>query len=215
MQIRALNIIQSNLQKAGRPIKLVAVTKSFDLPTTQALIQAGVKAIGENRVEVAEKKFPHLPAVEKHFIGFLQSKKLKKIIQLFDVIQSVDSNAHLIKMNQLAQDMGKHLDIFLQFNISGETQKNGYSFTQIDEIKKILPQINHLKIIGVMGMASDSVEKTIIRSQFKNLREIRDQLQKISPPISELSMGMSGDYLIALEEGATLVRIGRGLVDPN
>ena len=189
----------------------MAVTKSFDIPTTQALITAGVEAIGENRLEVAAVKFPHLAPVEKHFIGQIQSKKIKKIVEWFDVIQSVGTTEHLLKIEAVARELKKKIDVFLQFNISGEVQKAGYSLSQIEEIKEALNKIHFIQVTGVMGMASDTSDTVVIRHQFQNLRKIRNQLQKEFPSISELSIGMSADYTIAIEEGATLVRIGRSL----
>lgn len=214
MNLQALTQIQSHLQKARQSVKLVAVTKYANVKTAQQLIEAGVEAVGENRLEVAEQKFAQLPSglqFEKHFIGQIQSKKIRKIVELFDVIQSVSSNKHLLKLDQVAGELGKKIQIFLQFNVSNEPQKGGYSPADAEDVKKILSQIAHVEVIGLMGMASNTKDEQMIRTQFKTLRELRNELQKDFPSIKELSMGMSNDYQIAIEEGATVVRIGRGL----
>lgn len=213
MNFPGLTLIQTELQKIARPIKLVAVTKYFDLKITQALIQAGVKVIGENRVEKAEEKFPFLPvSVEKHFIGQLQSKKLERIIRLFDVIQSVGSMEHLLKIDQVAQGLKKNFHVFLQFNISEEMQKGGFGLNQLEVVKEVLQKIHFIQVTGVMGMAQEGASELTLHQQFGKLREVRDELQKTSPQITELSMGMSEDYLIALQEEATVLRIGRRLL---
>lgn len=200
------------LKSALRRVKLIAVTKYFDLPTTQALIQSGVEAIGESRVEKAIEKFPYLPPVERHFLGQIQSKKIKPIVEHFDVIQSVSSNKYLLKIEDVARSMNKKVDVFLQFNISNEAQKSGYALDDILDIEKYLDQLQFIRVVGVMGMASNTSDESVVRAQFVHLRQRRDALQKNHPSITELSMGMSSDYKIAIEEGATVVRIGRGLL---
>jgi len=202
------------LKSSPYPIKLVAVTKSFDLPTTQALIQSGIKVIGESRVEKAVEKFPHLPVIEKHFIGQIQSKKIKSIVEHFDVIQSVSSNKHLLKIEAVARVLNKKIEVFLQFNISGELQKAGYPMGECSGLEGVLMGLNFVQVMGVMGMASNTSDESVIRAQFAHLRQRRDELQKKHPSITELSMGMSSDYKIAIEEGATVLRIGRGLSQP-
>lgn len=212
MNSSALKIIEFILQKAPRPVKLVAVTKYAALPDIQRLIEWGIVAIAENRVEAAGEKFPHLPPVEKHFIGQIQSRKIRRIVELFDVIQSVGSIDHLNKIDQMAGELGKKIQVFLQFNISGENQKSGFKPDQLNKIAEALFRIQVVQVIGLMGMASDTQDQDLIRRQFATLRELRDQLRKEFPHITELSMGMSSDYPIAIEEGATVVRIGRGIV---
>lgn len=209
-----LQNIQYQLQKAPQLVKLVAVAKYADVKTTQALIEAGVQAIGENRVEVAEGKFVQLPAdlkFERHFIGQIQSKKIRKIVELFDVIQSVASSKHLLKIDQVAEELNKKTQIFLQFNISNESHKGGYALDDLENIKKTLNQTHYIEVVGLMGMASNISDEEVIRSQFRSLRQLRDELQVDFSGIKGLSMGMSNDYQMAVQEGATVVRIGRGL----
>ena len=207
------------LNRFPRKILLVAVTKYVGVEETNEVIKAGVRAIGENRVEDSEKKFPHLlpadstgsPRVEKHFIGQIQSRKIKRIVELFDVIQSVGSIEHLRKIDNEADKQQKDIRVLLQFNISGEERKGGFIKNDMARIVKAIPVIHRVEIIGVMGMASQTNDEEIVRKQFGLLKTIRDRLQEKFPKITELSMGMSDDYKIALEEGATMLRIGRAL----
>ena len=231
------NRLKEGMDKLPQKVTLVAVTKSVGINETNEIIRAGVKAIGENRVEDAEKKFPHLLPVEKHFIGQIQSRKIKRIIELFDVIQSVGSIEHLERIEKEALAQNKPIKVLLQFNISGEAQKGGFSQ---DELGKILISNNSLsansplriklragtareladksraisatpgvKIVGVMGMAIDTKDSEIVRKQFRLLKDMRNQLHAKFPEITELSMGMSNDYKMALEEDATMLRVGR------
>ena len=209
-------------------VTLVAVTKSVGIEETNEVIKAGVRAIGENRIEDAEKKFPHLLPVEKHFIGQIQSRKIKRIVELFDVIQSVGSIEHLQRIENEADKQQKDIRVLLQFNISGEKQRGGFNPEELGKIiqaiasdplsansreladkGKIILAIRHVEIIGVMGMASQTNDMAIVRKQFRLLKSIRDELRTTYPAITELSMGMSDEYKIAIEEGATMLRIGR------
>ena len=195
---------------ALRPdVTLVAVTKSVGIEETDEVIKAGVRAIGENRIEDSEKKFPHLLPVEKHFIGQIQSRKIKRIVELFDVIQSVGSIEHLRKIDNEADKQQKDIRVLLQFNISGEERKGGFIQNDMARIVKAIPVIHRVEIIGVMGMASQTNDEEIVRKQFRLLKSIRDELRTTYPAITELSMGMSDEYKIAIEEGATMLRIGR------
>ncbi|OFZ10215.1 MAG: hypothetical protein A3D92_22170, partial [Bacteroidetes bacterium RIFCSPHIGHO2_02_FULL_44_7] len=199
-------------------VTLVAVTKSVGIEETNEVIKAGVRAIGENRIEDAEKKFPHLLPVEKHFIGQIQSRKIKRIVELFDVIQSVGSIEHLQRIENEADKQQKDIRVLLQFNISGEKQRGGFNPEELGKIiqaiasdplsansreladkGKIILAIRHVEIIGVMGMASQTNDMAIVRKQFRLLKSIRDELRTTYPAITELSMGMSDEYKIAIE----------------
>ena len=222
-----LNQLTEDMYKMPRKIALVAVTKYVGIDETNEVIRAGVSAIGENRIEDAEKKFPDLlpvdstdstsspqsgsSQVEKHFIGQIQSRKIKRIVELFDVIQSVGSIEHLQKIEDEAIKQRRDTRVLLQFNISEEKQKSGFNRNEIEKITTAISTIHRVKIIGVMGMASQTSDEDIVRKQFQLLKSIRDELHATYPTITELSMGMSDDYKIALEEGATMLRIGRAL----
>jgi len=237
----SFDYIRERISGVPRKVTLVAVTKSVGIEETNEIIKAGVSAIGENRVEDFEKKLPELLPVEKHFIGQIQSRKIKRVVELFDVIQSVGSIEHLEKIEKEALAQNKPVTVLLQFNISEEAQKGGFDQNNLEQIIRAIAgnplsansplriklragtareladkdnaisAVHRVKIIGVMGMATDTKDSEIIRKQFRLLKSIRDQLQAKFPSITELSMGMSNDYQIALEEGSTVLRIGRAL----
>ena len=218
-----LDAIKDGINKAPQKVTLVAVTKSVGIEETNEVIKAGVSAIGENRVEDFERKFPQLLPIEKHFIGQIQSRKIKRIVELFDVIQSVSSIEYLKKIDAEALAQVKPTKVLLQFNISGEVRKGGFKQDELGNnslpansreligMNQTISTTHHIKIIGVMGMATNTEDGETVRKQFRRLKDIRDQLRARFPEIIELSMGMSNDYKIALEEGATMLRIGRAL----
>lgn len=201
----------AELAETPQKAQLIAVTKYSSIDETNEAIQAGVTKIGENRIELLEEKSEKLLPVEKHFIGTIQSKKLRRILKVADVIESIDSLEHLEKLNCIAEEEGKIAKVFLQFNISGEAQKSGFKSKDIYMIKKCIQKLNNISVQGVMGMAENTENNEEIRYQFRLAKSVFDDLKKDIPSIKELSIGMSGDYKIALEEGATLVRIGSAL----
>ena len=159
--------------------------------------------------------------------------KIKRIVEIYDVIQSVSTIPHLLKIEEEATRQRKDIRVLLQFNISGEKQKVGFRQDELGEIttslndslsvnsreltdeRRAISAVHHVKIIGVMGMASRTSDEEIVRKQFRLLKSIRDELRATCPTITELSMGMSDDYKIALEEGATMLRIGRALFNKD
>src|SRR3989338_1808844 len=180
------NRLKEEVDKLPQKVILVAVTKSVGINETNEVIRAGVKAIGENRVEDFEKKLSGLLPVQKHFIGQIQSRKIKRIVELFDVIQSVGSIEHLEKIEKESLAQRKPLRVLLQFNISGEEQKTGFKQNEIGKIivsSNSLPAnshelagtdqttstIHHIKIIGVMGIATDTKDTAVVRKQFRLL----------------------------------------------
>jgi len=173
------NKIVQEICDSKREILLVAVTKNVDTDTTNEIIRDGALAIGENRIEVFEDKEASLLPVEKHFIGQIQSKKIKKIVKLFDVIQSVGSIKHLRKINDEAISQGKDIRVLLQFNISGETQKGGFNPLDTKQVISGIGGIEGVSIVGVMGMATDTDDTEIIKNQFRQLRAIRDDFSLV------------------------------------
>lgn len=203
--------LQKQLSSTPQKAKLIAVTKYSEADEINEAISARVNIIGENRLQDAEEKFPHLLQVEKHFIGTIQSKKLRKILELFDVIESLGSYEHLKKLDQIAKEEGKIAKVFLQINISSEKQKSGFHPSELQDITEKVKSMNNICIQGVMGMAEKTDNKMDIRMQFRLAKNIFSELQKTIPTVKDLSLGMSSDYEIALEEGATLIRVGRAL----
>ncbi|NPE29861.1 YggS family pyridoxal phosphate-dependent enzyme [Methanococcoides sp. SA1] len=204
--------IKRIFEEIGRT-KLVCVTKTIDPERINESIRAGATIIGENRVQEFEEKCADILPCERHLIGNLQTNKVKKAVQLFDVIQSVDSLKLIQDIDRKAEAIDKVQKVFLQVNIGNEPQKFGFSS---DEIGQVIPQIRSLKNVQVKGLMCIppfvSPEQT--RSYFKKMKALFDELKQVDQDnidIQELSMGMSNDYRVAIEEGATMVRVGSAI----
>lgn len=208
-----INQIQSQISHYKNST-LIAVTKKRSIKEVNEVIQAGISNIAENRLEEAEKKLSQIPQnITKHFIGNIQSKKIKEIVHWFDIIHSVDRFKVAQKINQEADRQGKNIKILIQVNTSNELQKGGIRPEKAEEFIRQCQDLNCIEIIGLMTMAMQSDDNKKIRSCFQQLIKLRDHLQENYPSIQELSMGMSNDYQIALEEGATMIRLGRILFE--
>ncbi len=203
-------------KKSGRApeeIELVAVSKTHAPEVIQEVADAGQNVFGESRVQEARAKIPLLPGrLRWHFIGHLQKNKIRAALPLFELFHSVDSLEIARQFQRIAEEDGQRPRVLLEVNIAGEASKFGFSPTVIEsQIDEVLA-LDRLEIVGLMGMAPFAPDPEHSRSYFVQLRELRDRLQKergIGLP--QLSMGMSGDYLIAIEEGATLVRVGSAI----
>lgn len=192
---------------------VIAVTKYVTIERAKEAYQAGIRHFGENRLEGFKEKKEALPKdAVLHFIGSLQSRKVK------DVINDVDYFHALDRMN-LAKEINKRaehtISCFLQVNVSGESSKHGISLDEVNAFIEEIKQFENIKIVGLMTMAPYTDDNAYIQSLFRKLRTKRDEIKKLNleyAPCEELSMGMSNDYPIAIEEGATFVRIGTKLV---
>ncbi len=197
--------------KAGRSresVTLVAVSKFQPLARLREAADAGCKVFGESRQQEAQDKLPLLKDLgEWHFIGHLQSNKAKSVVELFDVIQSVDSSRLAEKIAVAAGELGKIQRIYAQVNISCEPQKHGFALQDEDEALLALAKIPGLKLEGLMGMAAAEGDP---RPAFQALSLLRDRLDSHVPGL-KLSMGMSQDFEIAIQEGADLIRVGTAL----
>lgn len=210
-------------KKCGRDpaqITLIGVTKYTDNAKVQAALDAGLTDIAENRVQDAQDKFAQLRIppgqVTKHLIGHLQTNKAKDAVKIFDMIQSVDSEKLAAELQKQAAKIPKSLDILIQVNCSLEAQKSGMPLTGALEAIGRVAQFPNLNVKGLMTMAELTDDKEKVRQAFRRLRSLRDQAQGLLAAqgrgaMTHLSMGMSGDYDIAIEEGSTMVRIGRAL----
>jgi pyridoxal phosphate enzyme, YggS family len=207
--------IKTILKELGNT-KLVCVTKTVDPFNINEAIKAGAVIIGENRVQEFEDKYDEVLPVERHLIGHLQRNKVKKAVELFDVIQSVDSMKVIQEIDKKAQDIGKIQKVFLQVNIGNEPQKYGFG---LEEIRQVITDIRSLRNIMVTGLMCipPYVPPEQSRHYFKRMKALFDELKREyqdkedNIDIRELSMGMSGDYRVAIEEGATMVRIGSAI----
>jgi len=205
--------IDAALRRAGDPqrrVTIVGVTKGVPAAAVDALASLGIADIGESRVQEALRKAPQVrSAVRWHLVGHLQRNKARKAAEFFGTIHSVDS-APLVRALAAC---GRPLEIFLQVNVSGETTKSGVP----PEGARALLQaaaVPPLHVVGLMTMAPHGADPEAARPHFRALRELRDDLDAlgVAPPLRALSMGMSADFEVAVEEGATHVRIGTALV---
>ena len=214
--------LASAAQRAARDptgFRLVAVTKGFGLPVVRAALEAGLTILGENRVQEAEPKVQALPDAEWHLVGRLQSNKARRALALFAVIHSVDSLELLARLDRLAHDDGRRPALLLQVNLSGEGAKAGFDAawfgeqaSRRGELASMLAELRHARVTGLMTIARAGADPAEQRATFAGLRDLRDRLREVAGmELPELSMGMTNDYVLAIEEGATLVRVGRAI----
>jgi pyridoxal phosphate enzyme (YggS family) len=208
--------IAAAAQKAGRDpaaVKLVAVSKTVDLARLKEAWDAGQQIFGENYLQEARGKIAALgPGPTWHFIGHLQTNKAKAAVELFHLIHSVD-RLHLAQaLEKAAAGRQKVQEILLQVNLAGEASKSGAPPEAVPELLGEIARLPHLRVVGLMTMPPWFDDPEAVRPHFRGLRELRDRLLPLNlGPLPELSMGMSGDFEAAIEEGATLVRIGTAI----
>ena len=207
--------LSSEVKSINPDAKICVVTKTQSVEKILEAIEAGAKIIGENRIQEAEAKFPSIPSsVKKHLIGHLQRNKAKKAVELFDVIESVDSLRLAKKINEECEKIGKIMQIMLEVNTSGEEQKYGFLPEEVLEKMKEISQLKNLRIIGLMTVAKYEENSENCRGSFRKLKELFDEIKVLNLKNVEmkyLSMGMTNDYKIALEEGSNLIRVGTGV----
>jgi PLP dependent protein len=201
---------------AGHPdgsVQLVAVTKTHPVDVIQKAIDAGQLVFGENRVQEARAKIPELSSrVQWHLIGHLQSNKVRLALPLFEVIHGIDSVELLADIDRIAAELGLFPRILLQVNVAGEASKFGFSPAKLLEQVETITGFKRAHIEGLMTIPPLAPSAEHSRRYFAALRELRDRLARESGfALRELSMGMSGDYLVAIAEGATIVRVGTAI----
>jgi len=204
---------------AGRthPVTIVAVTKGFGLDAVAAALDAGLKELGENRVQEALEKL-ETPAGRRatwHLIGHLQRNKAKLVAGRFALVHSVDSVALAEELDQRAAAQGARQRVLLQVNVAGEAQKSGCAPAEAPAVARRLAALPHLMLEGLMTIAPFTDAPDVQRRTFRGLRELRDALQEEGLWLPTLSMGMSADYGTAVEEGATVIRLGTVLFGPR
>ena len=189
-------------------VRIVAVTKTFGEEAVIASWQAGVPDVGENRVQeaIAKKRSVDVP-VKWHLIGHLQRNKVKHLPE-FDLVHSLDSLRLAGAVDGAARDFGRTFDVLAQVNVAGEETKGGFEPVEMEDVAARLAELRGLRVRGVMTMAPFDASEGRLREVFSAARGMRDVLVAAGHPATELSMGMSGDYEIAVEEGATCVRLG-------
>ncbi|MEA3187462.1 MAG: dependent protein [Chthoniobacter sp.] len=202
--------------KSGRApgeVELVAVSKSHPPESVHEALDAGQLLFGESRVQEARVKIPLLPARTRwHFIGHLQKNKIRHALPLFELFHGIDSLALAQDLDRMAAEAGARPRVLLEVNVAGEASKFGFKPAQICASLEQLLALARVQIEGLMTIAPLATEAEMSRKYFAALRELRDQLQRESGiGLPHLSMGMSGDFAVAIEEGATLVRVGTAI----
>ncbi len=213
VNVKLFNDIRKTLSEKG--VKLIAVSKTKPIEDIDSLYNEGQRVFGENRVQELSAKYEALPKdIEWHLIGHLQTNKVKYISPFISLIHSVDSLSLLTEINRQALKNNRVIDCLLQFHIAVEETKFGLNLEEAAEIlgSEAFKKMLNIRMVGVMGMASFTENIELVRSEFKNLKNIFDTLKTqffhSEGSFDEISMGMSGDYEIAVEEGSTSVRIG-------
>ena len=190
-------------------VKLVAVSKFKPVEDIMEAYACGQRAFGENRPQELASKAKALPSdIEWHFIGHLQTNKIKFVLPYASLIQSVDSERLLAAINSAAAASGKAVSCLLEVHIASEESKQGFSPEEVLELSRRFEDFPHVHLRGVMGMASLTEDREKIRREFRSLKQLSDAVRVSRPDFDQISMGMSGDWRLAVEEGATIVRIG-------
>jgi len=208
--------IEVAARRAGRDpasIRLVAATKGVTAEQIREAVNAGITEIGENRVQEAQKKFDILKdlSIRWHMIGHLQTNKVKAALEIFPVIQSVDSVKLAAEISKKAQSQ---IEVFIEVNTSGEESKFGIAPGMVVELARAISGLNELKLTGLMTIGPLTANEESVRKSFRSLAELFKQIKGLNLPHSELkylSMGMSQDFEAAIEEGSNLVRVGRAI----
>jgi PLP dependent protein len=199
--------------RALNEIELVAISKTHDAEKVRAAYQAGQSLFGESRVQEARAKIPELPSnLRWHFVGHLQKNKIRHALPLFELFHSVDSLALAQEMSRIADDDGMHPRVLLEVNVAGEGSKFGFKPDELRAEMEALLALRRLTIEGLMTIPPLAPEAEPSRKFFVQLRELRDALEKeFDLKLPHLSMGMTNDFAVAIEEGATLVRVGTAI----
>jgi pyridoxal phosphate enzyme (YggS family) len=211
--------IEKAARKVGRDpneIKLVAVSKTVEAARIKEAIEAGVSILGENYVQEAQKKIEEVGRpVSWHFIGHLQSNKVKYAIRLFDMIHSLDSIPLAEELNRRAEQADRVIRVMIEVNLSREATKFGTDEEVVVNLAKRIQNLKHLFLEGLMTMPPYFDSPEMSRPYYIALRALKERMVKEGVPMKELSMGMSNDFEIAIEEGATYVRVGTAIFGPR
>jgi pyridoxal phosphate enzyme (YggS family) len=213
---RVRSQIASTARKSGRDlgdIELVAISKTHEAEKIRAAFDAGQQLFGESKVQEARAKIPLLPSAARwHFVGRLQKNKIRHALPLFELFHSVDSLELAQQMDRIADEEGAHPRVLLEVNVAGEGSKIGFAPDALRAQMQTLLELPRLTIEGLMTIPPLAPEAEASRQYFVALRELRDQLtSEFQLQLPQLSMGMSDDFVVAIEEGATLVRVGTAI----
>ncbi|WP_052890888.1 YggS family pyridoxal phosphate-dependent enzyme [Thermogemmatispora carboxidivorans] len=215
---RVRNRMAEAAARVGRrpeEITLVAVSKTFPVEFVKIAYNLGVTDFGENRVQEALPKIAafHPPSLHWHMIGRLQSNKAKKVAEAFDWVESIESWHSAQTLNRHAASLGRRIPILLEVNVAGESSKGGVNPDELPEFARQVAALPQLEVQGLMTVAPLVSDAEEVRPVFRTLRQLGERLRTLLPqcPWQHLSMGMTDDYWVAIEEGATIVRIGRAI----
>lgn len=206
-----LEQIRRRIEKAATlPITLVAITKTHPVELVREVIQAGVADIGENKIQEAEGKLPFVAGLARfHMVGHLQSNKVKKAVALFDMIQSVDSLSLAQEINRRAGEIGKRIDCLIEVNSSGESQKHGVAPDRAIPLATSMMTLPAIHLRGLMTVGPLTDSQSAIEQAFASTRDLLDAMKReCGDQIGTLSMGMSGDFELAIRHGSTMIRLG-------
>jgi pyridoxal phosphate enzyme (YggS family) len=211
-----LEAVDSACRRAGRDpagVTLLAVSKTVAAARLQAAVAAGLDLLGENRVQEAEAKAPLVPGARWHLVGPLQSNKARRALELFEVIETVDSVELARRLDRLAGEIGRTpLGVYLQVNVDRDAAKTGFAPEALEAALGEIASLPNLHLLGLMTVGRLVAAAEEARPTFARLRELSERLRPRFPALGPgLSMGMSDDYGVAVEEGATLIRVGRAL----
>ncbi|MFJ7730534.1 YggS family pyridoxal phosphate-dependent enzyme [Lysinibacillus sp. NPDC097231] len=208
-----IHVAKKRANRETERVQIIAVTKEVSVERTQEAIDAGLIHLGENRPEGLNRKIEAIQAnVHWHYIGSLQTRKVKQVINNIDYLHSLD---RLSLAEEIEKRADKPVKCFVQVNVSGEESKHGLSFEEALPFIESLKNFTKIEVVGLMTMAPNTDDDAIIRSVFKQLKQCQQQIAEqgfAHAPCTEVSMGMSNDFEIAVEEGATFVRVGTALV---
>ena len=201
--------LESFYQELGKDISLVAVSKTKTIEDIMSAYNSGQRLFGENRVQELTNKYSNLPKdIKWNMIGNLQSNKVKYIASFVDLIHSLDSLKLAREINKQAEKNNRVIDCLVQIKISKEETKHGVSFENFDEFYKNVKSLKFINITGLMGMASFTDDKNLIKDEFKSISSLYKKLKLVDKNIKYLSIGMSNDYNLAINEGGNMIRIG-------
>jgi pyridoxal phosphate enzyme (YggS family) len=201
----------------GREVKILAASKTMPPEILEEAFRVGVRVFGENRIQEAIPKIQALSAleIEWHFIGHLQTNKAREAVRYFSCIQSVDSVRLMRMIEKEAEKLGKSMDLFFEIDLAGEETKHGMPPDQLSEALAASSDLKWSKVGGLMIIPPFFENPEQTRPFFRKLRDLRNQHAERFPDLKELSMGMSHDYVVAVEEGATVIRVGTSLFGPR
>jgi pyridoxal phosphate enzyme (YggS family) len=222
---RRISHAAMRVERNPEDVKLVAVTKNVGVEKIKEAIDWGLRIFGESRIQVAKEKIENLfrltpdalrfTPISWHLVGHLQKNKAKVAVQLFDLIHSLDSVGLAKELNKYVEKAGKIQRVFIQVKLSEEETKHGISKEGLMDLIKVVSNMKNLRLEGLMGMPPFFDDPEMARPYFRELRELRDNALKSGYKLPELSMGMTNDFEVAIEEGATMVRIGTGIFGHN